>query len=679
MVLPRRWTAIALAVIAAALALAHLGLWSLLLAVVLVAVTVAPDARGRSSWFVDVLAWLPLSSVLLLVLALVVALPTGIAGIRLWSGSAAVVTWIALLAAVALAAVLRAGRISLCTGWSVVAWAPAWLLAVAQVFRFSQPFSFWSRPVWNGTDWMNHADMVIDLRNRGLLDYALPTPNSVDVPDIYPRALHGLVAWVLQIGGVAPTATGMWESTLFALSVVAAGIAVLAVAGAALMALAVVVQLGGPRWLMVAAPLATSVAFGYPTVYGMLFWSGFVTTAAVVVALFALVLVAFSGSARRGFAIRLALSLLLTLAAFNLWQLMALPFAAVDVYLAWRWWRSGRGHVALVATSFVVGAMGCIPLGVHTFTAFAMQHVNIGGGFAPFPIGFTLVTCLASVVVVWLGSRAGPMPPIAVAIALSVLSTVSLGLGLVVYTGTPIDAISYYPAKVLWQATVLALPAFMASLGYLFHRVWSARLFAARGTTGRILRLVVVVAPATLLVAYLGGTVSFYLGQSLLDVPSAGGESPQVPMVIAESPERLGARGQPVIIWKLHPQGWQFWARFEDSHANQIARSMGHPVPSGLWLANHQVPATCTWLRANPNAVRITGPRHGELDLVSGGCPAAVVRPNDWQVLLTPGGWWIGTKWEATGGAPDPTLGELGDLRAPLAGVSSDTSAISAP
>jgi hypothetical protein len=679
MVLPRRWTAIVLAVVAAVLALTHLGLWSLLFAVLLVAVAVAPDARGRSSWLLDVLAWLPLSSVLLLVLALVVALPAGIAGIQLWSGSAAVVAWISLLVVIALVGVLRAGRISLCTGWSVVAWAPALLLAVAQVFRFSQPFSYWSRPVWNGTDWMNHADMVIDLRNRGLLDYALPTPNSGDVPDIYPRALHGLIAWVSQVIGVAPTAADMWESTLFALSVVMAGITVLALAGAALMGLAVVVQLGGSRWLMLVTPLATSLAFGFPTVYGMLFWSGFVTTAAVVVALFALVLLAFSGSERRGFAMRLSLSLLLTLAVFNLWQLMALPFVAVDAYLAWRWWRSGRGHMVLVATSFAMGVAGCIPLGVHTFTAFAVQHVNVDGGFAQFPIGFTLVACLVPVVVVWLGARTRPMPPMAVVIALSVLSTLALGLALVAYTSTPLEAISYYPAKVLWHATVLALPAFVASLGYLVHRVWSARWFSVRGATGRILRLVVVVAPATLLVAYYGGTVSYYLGQSLPDVPSAGGVSPQVPMVIADSPALLGALGRPVMIWKIHPQGWQFWARFEDSHSTQIARSMGHPVPSLDWLANHQVPAACAWLRMHPDAVRVTGPRHGEKDLLAGGCPADVVRPDAWQVVVTPPAWWVGTSWEATGGAPDPNLGELGDLRTPLTGPSADTSAISAP
>jgi hypothetical protein len=245
----------------------------------------------------------------------------------------------------------------------------------------------------------------------------------------------------------------------------------------------------------------------------------------------------------------------------------------------------------------------------------------------------------------------------------SLVSILVLGFALLVYTGSSWDDVSYYPGKLLWHATVLSLPALVVSLAYVVWRAWTAQWFAARGSRGRPLKWVLVAAPVVLIMAFFGGSGSPLWAQSAGDLAGSGGDSPQVAMLVAEQPQLMGRPGQPVLIWKLHPQGWQFWAKFEDVHATQIARSMGHPVPDLPLIANHQITPTCTWLKLHADAARITGPRHGERDLLAWGCPESVVRPDEWVVALTPPQWWQETRWEATGGAMDPLLGELGDTR----------------
>ena len=671
-VLPRRWAVAISALGAAFLALAHAGLWSLLVSVVLVTVVVVPDARRHRRFLVDAVAWLPIGAMALLSAVIVVAVILGLAGVQLWNPEVAPFTWATLVLLVGAVGFWRGGRVSLVAWPSAVAWLPALVLVAAQVYRHAQPMSYWSRPIWTGTDWMNHADMVIDLRVRGLLDYRLPTPNSVDVHDIYPRGLHALLAWITQIAGAPTSGADTWEGTLWVLSVVMAALAVLAVAGACLVAAALAMRITARTWIIAAAPLVTGMIFVHPTAYGMLFEPGFATTAATVVALFALVLVTNAGP-NHGFSLRLALSALLTLAVFNLWQLMALPFVLTFGLLAVKWWREGHRHGWLVTASFVVTALACIPLGLRTFTGSAMQHATTDGGFSPFPTIVSVVLCAVPLLVFAWALRGRPVPTVVIVLGVSLASTLALGLGLLLYTGSTWDDVSYYPAKVLWHATLLAIPATVVAAGYLLQRAWSAQWFVDRGSLSRALRVLVIGAPVVLVVAYFGGEAWTPWSSSLGRLASAEGESPQVPMIVVEQPELLGSQGQPAIIWKLHPQGWQFWALFEDVHATQIARSLGHPVPPLIDVVGHSVPAACAWLKANPDAARVTGPRHGENDLLAGGCPESVVNPEAWTVAVTPTSWWTDTRWESTGGAMDPTLGELGDARSAPAATEMST------
>lgn len=664
-VLPRRWTVATLTLGAAVLAIAHAGLWSLLVSVVLVTVVLIPDARRRRRFLVDTLAWLPVGAMVLLAGVIVVALILGFAGVQLWNPEAAPFTWAILVVLIGVVGFRRGGHVSLVAWPSAVAWVPALVLVGAQVFRHAQPMSYWSRPIWTGTDWMNHADMVIDLRVRGLLDYRLPTPSSGDVPDIYPRGLHALLAWIAQVAGAPTSGADTWESTLWVLSVVMAALAVLAVAGACLVAVVLATRITSRTWIIAAAPLVTGVILVHPTAYGMLFEPGFATTAATVVALFALVLVADAGPPHGGFSVRLAISALLTLAVFNLWQLMALPFVLTVGFLAVKWWRAGRRHGWLVTAVLAVTFLACVPLAVRTFTGAAVQHATTDGGFSPFPTIVSIAVCVLPLLVFAWALRGRPVPTVAIVLGVSLVSTLALGLGLLVFTGSTWDDVSYYPAKVLWHATLLAIPATVVAAGYLLQRAWSAPWFDARGRHRTPLRMLAIGVPVVLVVAYFGGEAWTPWSASLGRLAAADGESPQVPMIVVDQPELLGAQGQPAIIWKMHPQGWQFWALFEDVHATQIARSLGHPVPPLIDVVGHSVPAVCAWLKANPDAARVTGPRHGQDDLLAGGCPESVVKPDLWTVAVTPSSWWADTRWESTGGAMDPTLGELGDARSP--------------
>ena len=63
------------------------------------------------------------------------------------------------------------------------------------------------------------------------------------------------------------------------------------------------------------------------------------------------------------------LAALLTMLAFHLWQLLALPAAAVVALLLWRWWRGGRDRTWLVALSLAACLVACAPLARVTASA----------------------------------------------------------------------------------------------------------------------------------------------------------------------------------------------------------------------------------------------------------------------------------------------------------------------
>ncbi len=62
-------------------------------------------------------------------------------------------------------------------------------------------------------------------------------------------------------------------------------------------------------------------------------------------------------------------------------------------------------------------------------------------------------------------------------------------------------------------------------------------------------------------------------------------------------------------------------------------------------VASHDYLAICYWLKANPDANRISGPNAAAAAdwLVKAGCPAEYVRPDSWLLLRFPGQWFAGT------------------------------------
>ena len=112
-VLPRRWTVATLALSAAALSLAHAGLWSLLVSVALVTLVLVPEARRRRRFLVDVAAWLPVGAMVLLAGVIVVVVILGFAGVQLWSPDVAPFTWATSVLLVGAVGFWRGGHVAL--------------------------------------------------------------------------------------------------------------------------------------------------------------------------------------------------------------------------------------------------------------------------------------------------------------------------------------------------------------------------------------------------------------------------------------------------------------------------------------------------------------------------------------------------------------------------------------
>jgi len=250
-----------------------------------------------------------------------------------------------------------------------------------------------------------------------------------------------------------------------------------------------------------------------------------------------------------------------------------------------------------------------------------------------------------------------PRPrPLGTALIVALLAVVGLGAIVAVTVPGGSVGLSYYAEKLLWHAVVLALPAAVVAVGWLLAGAYRSSLASRMSGDRPVLRAALVLMPAMLLLAYAGGWLSHGLQANLRGLAGPAGVSPQVPLVVLgyEGADRLA--GRPVLPYLIHPQGWQLWLRYPDAHAAQVARTLGAEVPDLLVLSTHRARPICEWLSRHPDAVRLTGPRLGHVDLIDRGCPEEVVRPELWEVLVTPAEWWQDTRWAGTGGAPDPSV-----------------------
>ncbi|MCX6433475.1 MAG: hypothetical protein NTX29_12045, partial [Actinobacteria bacterium] len=337
--------------------------------VILSTLVAVPARNRRSRWLSDALAWVPLGASLLFASAVLVIVGTGLTGISLWGSGHARVGLFGLTAVIAAVGVVRGGRIALWSSASALAWLPALVLGGFEVYRFHQPMAYWSRPVWALTDWVNNSEMVVDLYKNGLLEYTSASQSAGGAPSIYPRGLHALLAWLISGATGTDSVPAAWEAAVTGVSATVAVLSVLAIASASLLAIAVARRLHAPTWVVICAPLLTSLLMIHPRVYQFLGLAGFMTTGAVTVVLFAVLLLADAGPARGRYAFRLAGMALLAMSVFYLWQLLVLPVLVVAGFVAWRWWTAGRGHARFVVPIVVISAAACVPLALVSITS----------------------------------------------------------------------------------------------------------------------------------------------------------------------------------------------------------------------------------------------------------------------------------------------------------------------
>lgn len=659
-VVSRRVASAVVAVLGLIGAAVGLGWLSGLALVILGGLAVTPAPREKGRWFTDLAAWLPVGAMAALAVSTVVVVLGAVTGQPIWGDGRARVTLAGLLLVLAAVAVTRGGRLALISPLSAIAWVPAVLVGLALASRLFQPMSFWSRPAWAVTDWMNNAEMTVDLVKHGLLEHTSASQSAGGAPTVYPRGLHALLAWLVTSGPSGDAVPAAWGAVLAALFGAMAVLIVLALASAGLLAAVVARRLGGPRSAVIVAVVVAPVLLLHPQAYSLLGPSGFLTTTAGVVLMYALMLAVDAGPSRRGFAPRVTLALAAMLVAVHVWQLLALPVAAVLLVLTWRWWREGHPRLLLVVATATVVALACLPLTLVTLSGGGSEQAELDGSFEPLRTVTGVLLLGIAVAALVIGRRAiGVVGP---ALLGSLLTLVGLGAVLAVALGGGVGELPYYAGKVLWHAAVLALPVAVAASAYAVWRAYTAARPSAWAGARPVVRVLVMTAPLVVLAAYVGGGLSYGWWISVRSLPASGGGSPQVPLAVLDDEEARGVDGRAALVYLLHPQGWQLWLRHEDWHASQVLRTLGATVPEALTLVGHRAGEACDFLREHPDALRITGPRHGEEELIERGCPADVVRPQDWRVLVTPPEWWQGTPWEATGGAPDPAITPPGFL-----------------
>jgi hypothetical protein len=189
----------------------------------------------------------------------------------------------------------------------------------------------------------------------------------------------------------------------------------------------------------------------------------------------------------------------------------------------------------------------------------------------------------------------------------------------------------------------------VVALVWTWWRIWNSARLDRLVRGHQLYRVVAVGAPTLLLVAYFGGTLTINSPYAIAHISDSGGDQPQVPLAVLMPNVDLGEPGQPVLVWNLHPRGWHIEHPFDDWQASQALRSIGHPIAPDHALLRHDSAETCDWLRQNPTAIRLTGPLRGQDQLLASGCPADVVRPEEWQVITTPAAWWVDNRYTNTG------------------------------
>jgi hypothetical protein len=360
-------------------------------------------------------------------------------------------------------------------------------------------------------------------------------------------------------------------------------------------------------------------------------------------------------------------------AAFHTWSLVVPPLVGLGVLLTVRLLRDKPGSRDLIVLSIclALSAVLCFPLAFsRTGNASASELLRTPGasGLSRPGIWWLLALVAAILVTVVLWRRMVRVWPGSwITMMLSGLATIAMVWFISHSTWA---APTYYVLKMTWMLSVLVLPVAVGGA------MWISAVLVKRAWSGpwRRFRLPLFAVAAAVLVlsgaALAGQVVGGGWRPAKLWNPRV---APNYQALITIALEGSVGRGQEpdgVLVWGISPM-LQF-PQFPDyAQARQLDQLSLESI-AWFWpgrlnrsVGPRNEQEACDYLREHPNALRVTGPapESGPNWLIDSGCPAAVVRADDWiRIPMLPD--WINGVWDGPGQPSHMTYSELKGHRA---------------
>ena len=532
-----------------------------------------------------------------------------------------------------------------------------------------QPFETWSRLTIAGTDFNRHLVFIRGLVESGGLNYRF---------DDYPRGLHSLVAWAWTSSGGESYADA-WralESTMWLLVVlVAVSVTVITVR--------VLRMLGVPGGLFAwAAALIVALGLSQSVVVTAMFRIGFVTSIFATLILLAIWSIGTErGGAWLGTPWSLGWLATAVCVMAHAWVIMVPVLAAVSalgLWLAFRDFRSQRtsprewiGPLSLVVAACVVTIPALMGLLTGVGVGEGLATAGYSGMLDPESWWYFLVAlAVGSALMLWRGRTRRYSAMLGIYLALGgalVAFVASAGPG-------PGEELNYYASKTLWTLSVLVPPLAAATGAWVVARLLSASRRMRSGllrTTTFALTLSIVAVTSVAIAGRMSGSPSHTMlvlrGETNI-VPLA---LPTVTELERRGIQSSGEDAMPgVLVWGILPAmsavdldtprpGVQDWVTRESTAWLGLVNLDGSPLYAAAILRDTAI--ACDYLRANPEAVRITGPNPaaGAGWLIDSGCPVDVVRPDEWVSVPIDPAWYKGTWLEERDPDAYPTHDEF--------------------
>ena len=618
------------------LAIAALGLMLCLM----IAAAVVPRS-GPARW--GVIAALPSGFVLLCSWSLLWGLAGGISHLASWGSQGSALMGILVLCLITgLVAKQRGGSIVL-VGRDMPAFVGfAALIAFFGAVVASQPLALWSRLNASGTDFLRHLGAVRAIREAGGLE-----PGQAG----YPVSLHALGAWLTAAQGTATTADSLWRAiapvgflmlglVLSAIMVVARRAADLTVAG---------------NWPGIAAAAVGGLAFVQTAWFSTFLAFGNVMNMMVGVCLMALLVQGLIprtfGSTSGTVVAAAAISV-----TANAWQLLlpVVGLAAIPWFVGFLA-RGSRRWVdwviwALAGLLVLNGLLGLRQLdGAGQAGVATVSNLFLPDWWWWVALALALVTVCSA----WLRGRKAW----SVVVSATLLGSVALVVGLVVWTGSTWELMRYYPVKALWTASVAVVP--LAATGGVLLVVGAWR--ASRRSTNwsaPALRGSVVVVVGLVAAGMLGRGAAFR--PHLMSIAAATSGMPTWSLALLDAVGDLKIEDnakEGAIVFGMVPSAdvggvvggfagmVDFLAMDALSHAN-LEGAASAPVKGALY--SRDMSQVCRYLNDYPESIRLTGPNPaaGAPWVIDSGCPAEVVKPDRWVSLDIDPVWLERSAWE---------------------------------